>query len=174
MVAGLFLVGCQGLGVPGEVSAPVDTAPHSDVTQDADGDSTDPGDTGADDQEVSATPCDAVTRAAIETAVIGQVNAFSLGDFDAAYAFASPGFQEGMSREVFGQLIRANYAQLLQATNPRSSSCDADEQNGFSTIVMRFDTPTTSGYTLRYVLEYVDNQWRIAGASEEAVPDAVA
>jgi hypothetical protein len=129
----------------------------------------------ADDQPaVSFTPCTDPTRTAIEATVVGQVEAFSAGDFDTAYDFASPSFQAGMPREVFGTLIRASYPQLLEATNARSGPCDADEDFGVSTIVMRFDTPQETGYTLRYILELVDDQWRISGAAQEEVADTVA
>lgn len=127
-----------------------------------------------DQPAVSLLPCSAGTREAIESTVVGQVDAFSQGDFESAYAFASPVFQAGMPLEVFGTLIRINYPQLLEASNARSGPCDADEENGVSTIVMRFDTPSESGYTLRYILEYVDDRWRISGAAEEEIPDTVA
>lgn len=124
--------------------------------------------------ELGLGPCSGETREAIENTVVGQVSAFSAGDFEAAYAFASPSFQEGMPLDVFGPLIRINYPQLLEASNARSGPCDADLTGGFSTIVMRFDTPTDPNYTLRYVLERVGEQWRIAGAQQETVADIVA
>jgi hypothetical protein len=124
--------------------------------------------------ERSLGPCSSETRQAIEDTVVGQVTAFSDGDFEAAYAFASPSFQRGIPLEVFGQIIRTNYPQLLAASNARSGPCDADLAGGVSTIVMRFDTPTDANYTLRYVLELVEEQWRIAGANQETVADTVA
>lgn len=119
-------------------------------------------------------PCEDGTRAAIEATVVGQVEAFSVGDFEAAYAFASPSFQASMPLPFFEQLIATSYPQLLDARSARSGSCDADLDAGVSTIQIRIETNQDTSSTLRYVLEYVDESWRIIGASEEQVADVVA
>lgn len=181
-VAGLLLV---SLAVTG-CQTPVDEA-SGDIPPSSEDDSTlegtpesdsPPAESAPDSETLELTivllPCSEGTREAIEATVVGQVDAFSVGDFEQAYQFASPGFQNGMPLDVFGTLIRLNYPQLLEATNARSGDCDADEDNGVSTIVMRFDTPSDPGYTLRYILEYVGDQWRISGASEQEVADTVA
>jgi len=119
--------------------------------------------------EPSSSSCSDDTREAIEDTVVGQVSAFSDGDFETAYTYASPSFRAGVPLDVFGQIIRTNYPQLLDASNARSGPCDADLTNGLATIVMAFNTQDDPSYTLRYVLERVDEQWLISGAAEETI-----
>jgi len=160
----LVLAGCQ-----------VGTLPDDEIQNTSDG----PSDTQTDTSESEGGEpglgsCGESARDDIESAVIGQVEAFVAGDFDTAYSYATPEFQRAVPLEAFRQIIRSDYPGLLQATNPTSGVCDVDEERGLAMTVMTFTTPTTSRYTLRYVLEYVDDRWRIAGASEESVPGVTA
>jgi hypothetical protein len=177
LAVSLFLSGCQAASLPTAPNnePPTDGDASAEVMPEGDVLPADPApDTQSSEPTIALVPCSDGTRQAIEATVVGQVDAFSAGDFESAYQFASPDFQEGMPLEVFGTLIRINYPQLLEASNARSGPCDADEDNGVSTILMRFDTPSEPGYTLRYLLEYVGDQWRISGASREEIPDTVA
>jgi hypothetical protein len=87
---------------------------------------------------------------------------------------ASPSFHAGVSLEMFVRLIQQNYPQLLTANNARSGSCEADVDFGLATILVRFDTPSDPSYTLRYVVELVEGQWRISGANQETPVDTIA
>ena len=137
-------------------------------------------DTGANDDsgvgvpELAWSPCDDGVKDAIDAIIGAQTQAFRDGDFDAAYALASPGFQAGIPVGVFTRIIRLNYPQLLTAENARSGSCEADLSFGLATILVRFDTASDPQYTLRYVMEMVDDQWRISGANQETFTDTVA
>jgi hypothetical protein len=160
----LVLTGCQTAGLPNGADRNGSDAPSDLPTDNSE----------SQGSESAPGSCGAAVRADIESAIIGQVEAFVAGDFDTAYSYASPDFQRGVPLEAFRQIIRMDYPGLLEATNPTSGVCDVDEERGFAMMVMSFTTPTTSRYTLRYVLEYVDDRWRIAGASEESVPGVTA
>jgi hypothetical protein len=175
IIAAVLLVGAVGSCTPLEDSD-AELPPPTALEEPALPDTTDVPDRSdtAPAPENSLSPCSGETRQAIEDTVVGQVSAFSDGDFEEAYSYASPSFQAGVPLEVFRQIISVNYPQLLDATNARSGPCEADVAGGVSTIVMRFDTALDPTYTLRYVLELVEDQWRIAGASQEPVADTVA
>jgi len=174
LVAGFLLAGCQ--------MAPADTTSGQDIdatTSDAPQDAPSPESEveespGSQMPELVLSPCDDGVKDAIDATIGQQTQAFRDGDFDAAYALASPSFQAGMPLDVFSRLIRLNYPQLLTANNARSGSCEADVPNGLATILVRFETSSDPNYTLRYVVELVEGQWRIAGANQEAVADIVA
>jgi hypothetical protein len=119
-------------------------------------------------------PCEDATIQSIEDTVVGQVNAFGDGDFETAYGFASPSFRSGMPVEVFGQVIRINFSELLTVQAYRLSQCEADEANDVATVVVRFDTEENPDYALRYILERIDDTWLIGGASPEAVSETTA
>jgi hypothetical protein len=123
---------------------------------------------------ITLSPCDDAVKESIDATIAAQTRAFRDGDFDAAYALASPSFQAGMPIDVFARLIQLNYSQLLTADNARSGSCEADVANKLATIVVRFETASDPAYTLRYVVELVGGQWRISGANPEVVADTVA
>lgn len=169
----VFLAGCQGSGP--ELDLEVAESPVIEQVDPP----TDPPSMGEPEAAEESTglalvPCEDETRGAIEATVVGQVEAFSVGDFEAAYAFASPSFQAGMPLPVFEQLIAVNYPQLLDARSARSGSCNADLDAGVSTIQIRIETNQDTTSTLRYVLEYIEESWRIIGASEEQTADVIA
>lgn len=174
LVAGLMAAGCQS--ATGEDSADADT--DTPVVEVPDNSPTpkpvDPDEPQPVTPQLMLAPCDDGVKNAIDATIGAQAQAFRDGDFDAAYALASPGFQAGMPLDIFARLIRLNYPQLLTADNARSGSCEADVENGLATILVRFDTSSDPNYTLRYIVELVEGQWRISAANQETVVDTVA
>jgi hypothetical protein len=169
-----LLAGCSAPDVVGDdsvddvaVEQPVEQAPDSDTVSPEQPPSDQP-------PPLALSSCAPGTQDALDATIDGQIRAFGRGDFDAAYAYASPGFQVGMPVEVFGPLIQASFPELLEVTGFRSLQCEVDEDNGISTIVVRFDTPGNPDYTLRYILERVDGNWLIAGANPETVTETIA
>ena len=173
LVTGFILVGCQT--VDSDDASP---AKNDDLTLDAQANppALEPGpekDPAPDAPTIEFRRCDDAVRNAIDATIAAQTQAFLDENFDAAYALASPSFQAGIPLDTFVRLIRVNYPQLLTAANARSGSCEADVDNGIATIVVQFDTPSDPSYTLRYVVELVQGQWRISGANQETVVDTV-
>jgi hypothetical protein len=173
VAAGFMLTGCQAGGMDSlELPDTDDQAvevPQSPPAEPA------PGDQSPENSpQLALTPCDDGVKSAIDQTIGNQTQAFRDGDFEAAYALASPSFQAGITVDVFASLIRLNYPQLLTADNARSGSCEADIANGVATILVRFETSSDPAYTLRYVVELVEGQWRVSGANQETVADTVA
>lgn len=174
LVAGFMATGCQS--ATGEDSAeadadtPVVEVPDNSPTPEP----VEPDEPQQVTPQLVLSPCGDGVKDAIDATIGAQTQAFRDGDFDAAYALASPSFQAGITVDLFARLIRLNYPQLLTADNARSGSCEADVENGLATILVRFDTSSDPNYTLRYVVELVEGQWRISGANQETVVDTIA
>jgi hypothetical protein len=172
---GLMLSGCQVTGDPAELSNTADESVT--VAPDTPDESPPPP---APDTSDTPTPelmlraCEEDIKQDIDRTIGAQTQAFRDGNFDAAYALASPSFQAGIPVEAFARLIRLNYPQLLTADNARSGSCEVDATDSIATIVVRFDTASDPEYTLRYVVEWVGDQWRISGANQEIPVNTVA
>ena len=174
LVAVLALAGCQA-GASDDLPEPDPDDAVVEVPQATpEPDSSNGDDPGGVVPELALSPCDDGVKGAIDATIGAQTQAFRDGDIDAAYALASPSFQAGVPIEMFSRIIRLNYPQLLTADNARSGSCEADVSNGLATILVRFDTASDPNYTLRYVVELVEGQWRISGANQEIVSDTVA
>jgi len=171
---GLTLTGCQvGAGDPTELfetaGESVDVAPATPDELPAPSDIPDDS-----PSAVVLRACEENIKQDIDRTIGAQTQAFRDGDFDAAYALASPSFQAGIPVDVFARLIRLNYPQLLTADNARSGSCEVDSTDSIATILVRFDTASDPAYTLRYVVEWVGDQWRISGANQETPVDTIA
>lgn len=111
-------------------------------------------------------PADALDRtetAAIQSAIRGQIEAFSRGDFVAAYARAAPGIQiQYQSPATFARLVQESYPALLQ---PRSYTFDAVRETPTgATQSVRIQDTAGVGWTARYSLErQSDDSWKING-----------
>jgi hypothetical protein len=171
---GLMLSGCQvGAGDSSEslntAEESVDVAPATPDELPAPSDTPD-----APPPTVVLRACEENIKQDIDRTIGAQTQAFRDGDFGAAYALASPSFQAGIPFDAFARLIRLNYPQLLTADNARSGSCEVDSTDSIATILVRFDTASDPAYTLRYIVEWVGDQWRISGANQETPVDTVA
>jgi hypothetical protein len=173
---GLMLSGCQaGAGDPaGSVDTSEENVGIVPESPDESSPPVAPDESDAPPQEVVLRACEDTIKQDIDRTIGAQTQAFRDGDFDAAYALASPSFQAGIPVEAFARLIRLNYPQLLTADNARSGSCEVDSTDSIATILVRFETTSDPAYTLRYVVEWVGDQWRISGANQEIPVDTVA
>lgn len=174
-VLGLLLTGCQHTTdsvIDPPEPASIDDSPSGTLDESP---APEPADAQEDAPEsLELRSCDDTVKAAIDQTIGAQTQAFREGDFDAAYALASPSFQKAMPIDVFSTLIRMSYPQLLTADNARSGSCEVNSSDSVATILVRFDTATDPTYTLRYIVEFVEGNWRIAGANQENIPDTIA
>jgi len=173
MLAALMLTGCS-LGEENDSRDSIPDQPETSTVPESPRVDPEPGDTPGEERPPGISACDDDTKANIDTTIEAQTKAFRDGDFDAAYALASPRFQAGVTVDVFSTLIRLNYPELLTADTSQSRSCEVDSENGVATIVVRFETASDPAYTLRYVVELVEGQWRVSAATREIVADTIA
>lgn len=118
------------------------------------------------------TACDVVTERAMNATIGTQIEAFRVGDFEAAYEMAAPAFQANVSVELFEGVITGGYQSLLEAESHTLSDCIVFPQSLANTVVT---VRTTGGSTSTYYYEMVDTDqgWRILGATAiaPAVPE---
>lgn len=102
--------------------------------------------------------------------VTSQTDALRDGDFDAAYSYASPGFQSVVTLEQFSALILASYQPLL-AANATLEFGECLVGNGAEQlaidVVLRGSGENALG--LRYILVDGEQGWSVDGASNIAV-----
>jgi hypothetical protein len=108
----------------------------------------------------------AESRAAIER----QLDAMAAGDFDGAYAIASPGVQAAFpSVEIFEHMVRNGYPMVVA---PRARTfLGAEQRGGVLVQRLRLVDRAGQGWVARYFMQEIDGVWRIAGVEIEPAPD---
>jgi len=108
----------------------------------------------------SVAPADA---AAIQQVIQGQMNAFKVDDWNAAFAYASPGIQTKFeSAQVFSQLVTQAYQPVYR---PSGVEFRELKNNEFGPTQEVFVVgPDGLSYLAYYTLEkQADGSWRISG-----------
>jgi hypothetical protein len=108
----------------------------------------------------SVAPADA---AAIQQVIQGQMNAFKVDDWNAAFAYASPGIQTKFeSAQVFSQLVTQAYQPVYR---PRGVEFREVKNNEFGpTQEVHVIGPDGLSYLAYYTMEkQADGSWRISG-----------
>ena len=105
------------------------------------------------------------TQMRIEESIDNQTAAFGLGEFEAAYAIASPSFQESVTLEGFVEIISGSYGPLIGSSELAYRDCMIDSSETIAVIDVRFIESGNSVYGLRYLMVQVDDVWRVDGAS---------
>ena len=155
-LAGLFLVGgCSAL--PTNNQTPIPQEPPG-VTPDPPPD---------DSESVrDLRDCRDGERIGAQNTVTAQTEALRAGDFEAAYTYASPSFQDTVSLEQFAGLILASYQPLLGEVVLEFGECVTDDRAEELSldVVLRAEGQDSLG--LRYILVDTDEGWRVSGASD--------
>lgn len=115
---------------------------------------------GAAAQQAPVPPAD---RAAIETVIAGQMEAFRRDDGTAAFAFASPGIRAMFgSPEVFMRMVRGQYVPVYR---PRKMEfAEAEVEGGEIVQAVELVGPDGGAHRALYAMERGPNgEWRIAG-----------
>jgi|GEM_PF-3239831 len=150
IMAGIFfLAGCAPSVVVSPMDSSSERAPDISPPPDAGG----------------ARDCDISTERGISSAIGTQIDALKAGNFSAAYAVASPEFQERFDQSAFEAVIQEGYSFLLETSSYTLSECV--HTPSASQAQTRVTLRTTSGevWTLRYLVEGVGQSWRIEGAA---------
>ena len=105
-------------------------------------------------------------RVGAHNTVTAQTDALRAGDFEAAYSYASPSFQDTVSLEQFAGLILASYQPLLGDVVLEFGDCITDDSSEELSldVVLRAEGQDSLG--LRYILVDTDEGWRVSGASD--------
>ena len=108
----------------------------------------------------SVAPADA---AAIQQVIQGQMNAFKVDDWNAAFAFASPGIQTKFeSPQVFSQLVTQAYQPVYRPRGVEFRELKASEFGPTQEVFVV--GPDGLSYLAYYTMErQADGTWRISG-----------
>ena len=159
LLAVLMLTGCQGaveepqpaaIEIEAEEPQP-ETEMEPEVTQEA--------------EPAGPQECPPSTQMRIEESIDSQTAAFGSGEFEEAYAIASPSFQESVTLEGFVEIISGSYGPLIGSSELAYRDCMVDSSETIAVIDVRFIESGNSVYGLRYLMVRVDDVWRVDGAS---------
>ena len=114
--------------------------------------------------------CDAPTERAIRTTIGNQIDAFTQGDFEAAYDLAAPSFRQRVTLSYFEEIIRADYSMLLEASGFSVSLCRTNSVTTTAEALITIRPLTGETNQLVYDLENTEEGWKIAGAMVANTP----
>ena len=167
MVTLLVLAGCSDVSSVRELDL---ASPDTQATQP---DST-PEDTESEQEtseaegDVQASPpmvCSDELQSQIQESINSQTEAFAAEDFQLAYSFSSPAFQENVDLQAFIRVISSSYGPLLSSSQLQFSNCYVGQDQSIGAIDVRFIEGGDALYALRYFLVLTDEGWRVEGAS---------
>ena len=152
----MAVAGCAAVpGVPTAIEQP-DPSPEPEPTEE---------DTAEDTAETGLVACTPDQRSGMERTVRAQTEAFSDGDFEEAYAYASSSFQSSVPLMAFEQIILGSYGPLVISADLRFGECLVASEGASGTIDARFSNNGTDVVGLRYVMVEETAGWRVDGAS---------
>ena len=105
----------------------------------------------------------AADAAAIQQVIQGQMNAFKADDWNAAFAFASPGIQTKFENaQVFSQLVTQAYQPVYRPRDVEFRELKASEFGPMQEV--HVVGPDGLNYLAYYTMEkQADGTWRISG-----------
>jgi hypothetical protein len=127
----------------------------------------------ATDEELWPAPCPDPVTAAVGATIGTQLAAFASGDYLAALAEATPGFQAGTTVEAFRRLIEQDYPLLLYDARVEVDGC-AQLRDDVSDVVAIVVTADGTRTRFLYRLRLVDDRWGIEAAARLDPPPATA
>lgn len=124
-------------------------------------------------EELLPATCPGTVTEAVGATIDAQLAAFSRGDFPAALAEASPGFQAGTDPAAFRALIEQEYPLLLEDASAEVEGC-AQLRPELSDVVAVIATGDGTRARFLYRLRLVDERWGIEAAARLDPPPATA
>lgn len=115
--------------------------------------------------EIEFFECSQVVQSGIEKTINAQTASFGVGDFELAYSYASPSFQDSVTLERFIGIIEGSYGPLIGSSELGFDSCVVYPEAEVATIDVRFTEAGAEVYALSYALVETDLGWRVDGAS---------
>lgn len=100
-------------------------------------------------------------KAAADT-ILGQLEAFRRGDYDAAYTFASESIRQLFDRESFERMVKTGYPEIA-----RSAAATVNQAtiapSGRAYLIMKIRGANGGRIEAIYELIWEDGRWKIAG-----------
>ena len=100
-------------------------------------------------------------KAAADT-ILGQLEAFRRGDYDAAYTFASESIRQLFDRESFERMVKMGYPEIA-----RSAVATVDQAtiapNGRAYLIMKIRGANGRRIEAIYETVWEDDRWKIGG-----------
>ena len=100
-------------------------------------------------------------KAAADT-ILGQLEAFRRGDYEAAYTFAAQSIRQLFDRESFERMVKTGYPEIA-----RSAAATVNQAtiapNGHAYLIMKIRGANGSRIEAIYEMVWEDNRWKIAG-----------
>jgi hypothetical protein len=112
--------------------------------------------------EMADGPCTDNQSRLVQDHIGAQINALSREEWESAYSFASPGFQEAVSLEQFIYVIRSQYQMLITSETTEYGSCTVDSDTILQDVRV---TSQEENFQLRYALSYLEQTLGIESAS---------
>ena len=108
--------------------------------------------------------CDDATRAGIDQAIAGQLDALGTGDYEAALGYSSSRYRAGIAPDAFGELIGRDYPVLADDAEHTSDTCVAEGDG--AQVLVTVTGASGDAQELVYQLVREDGDWRVdvAGA----------
>ena len=115
--------------------------------------------------EVVPEPCSELVSNGMQQTINSQTKAFSEEEFELAYSFASPNFQNNVNLRSFVAIIAGSYGPLISSSSLSFSDCLMDPEESFGIIDVSFLQSGENVYALRYLMVDTADGWRVEGAS---------
>ena len=111
--------------------------------------------------EMADGPCTDSQGRLVQEHITGQINALSGEEWESAYSFASPGFQESVSLEQFIFVISSQYQMLIVNQGVEFGSCSIASEAITQEVNV---TSQSENYKLIYDLSYSDQKLGVKSA----------
>ena len=120
-----------------------------------------------------STVCSDDTATSIQRAITAQSLALSQGDFDTAYAFASPAFREAVDLSMFERVITRQYDMLLYFESARFGRCEVTSEN-VATLPVEVRSEFYRPVVMTYEMVHVDGTWFVSAVDNpvSGIPNA--
>ena len=115
--------------------------------------------------EVVPEPCSELVSNGMQQTINSQTKAFSEEEFELAYSYASPNFQNNVNLRSFVAIIAGSYGPLISSSSLSFSDCLMDPEESFGIIDVSFLQSGENVYALRYLMVDTADGWRVEGAS---------
>jgi hypothetical protein len=125
------------------------------------------------DEELQPAICPDTVTDAVGATIGAQLDAFARGDYPAALAQASPGFQAGTDVNAFQRLIERDYPLLLDGARVEVEGC-AQLRDDVSDVIAVIVTADGTRTRFLYRLRLAEDRWGIEAAARLDPPPATA